>query len=725
MKKFNLFVTGLLMLVIPAAGQTYLTPENGYKTAYFFPEQNSIGAFELSDSSLFLHTGDTIIRVDLDSGEEMMIYGEPAGYEAAHYVSFLTLSPDEGSIWTGYTSDGNVDDRIYCIDLVSGEWKLVARFPGNFDLIFWNDTILVSGLNSTSWSDPNGIFVLDTSGVDQHRKIIDVGGNSAGMAIDSMGHFYYGTSYSMDPNALYRWDSADLATVIETPGITPLQIAGAQKLTDLPAGVYDCEIDNGGNLLFNMNLFGSSKVLGMWNGSHGDGINLDTIAEANGDWDWLGTLKSMGDVKVQEMGNRIITFSFGQALADIHTVDYLPVIKGPIPAIYGYEQAVLEAIDLSEYVDDPDDLNAFEFEISVMSDHTVADLRIEGNSLLGSLESAGQANLVIEATNGGKSISGKTVVGVYPEINGDFLVSDFEDLTLASESYWNGADGSGAYISHSARFQNSYNPDWFSWSGWAYSSVSDNVTPGWFNQYSAITGMGFGDSGNYGVGYPYPVSIIDFADQKSHVVKGFMVTNSTYAALSMEHGDDFAKKFGGAEGSDPDYFKLSVWGLKDSLSTDSIEYYLADYRFEDPEKDYMIKTWQWVDVSSLGEVDSLMFALSSSDTGDWGMNTPGFFCVDNLIVEPSISTQVNEPIPESDPLSVTIYPNPASGDFAILTGSKMGVDLRIFSLTGVKVYEDRNYISGNTIHLSDQPAGSYIVHITDDQSTTSSIILLQ
>ena len=96
----------------------------------------------------------------------------------------------------------------------------------------------------------------------------------------------------------------------------------------------------------------------------------------------------------------------------------------------------------------------------------------------------------------------------------------------------------------------------------------------------------------------------------------------------------FAKAFGGADGSDPDYFKLLVWGMAKGEATDSVEFYLADYRFDNAAEDYIIKTWQWVDLGSLGKVDSLMFGLESSDNGDWGMNTPAYFCLDNLMVHP-------------------------------------------------------------------------------------------
>ena len=80
-------------------------------------------------------------------------------------------------------------------------------------------------------------------------------------------------------------------------------------------------------------------------------------------------------------------------------------------------------------------------------------------------------------------------------------VSTFEDLTLASESYWNGLDLSGGFISGDAYFLNAYDSYYGSWDGWAYSNTTDTTTPGNSNQYSAITGIGVSGSSNYGVAY--------------------------------------------------------------------------------------------------------------------------------------------------------------------------------------------------------------------------------
>jgi len=63
-----------------------------------------------------------------------------------------------------------------------------------------------------------------------------------------------------------------------------------------------------------------------------------------------------------------------------------------------------------------------------------------------------------------------------------------------------------------------------------------------------------------------------------------------------------------------------------------VEFYLADFQFTDNAFDYILDGWTWVDLSSLGSaVKTLEFALSSSDTGMWGMNTPAYFALDNLL----------------------------------------------------------------------------------------------
>ena len=40
--------------------------------------------------------------------------------------------------------------------------------------------------------------------------------------------------------------------------------------------------------------------------------------------------------------------------------------------------------------------------------------------------------------------------------------------------------------------------------------------------------------------------------------------------------------------------------------------------------------WTLVDLTALGEVDNIQLSMSSSDTGDYGMNTPAFIAIDDF-----------------------------------------------------------------------------------------------
>jgi hypothetical protein len=176
------------------------------------------------------------------------------------------------------------------------------------------------------------------------------------------------------------------------------------------------------------------------------------------------------------------------------------------------------------------------------------------------------------------------------------------------------------------------------------------------------------------------------------------ITNSTYTALSMKYGNQFAKEFGGKTGNDPDWFKLSIWGKLNGNETDTIDFYLADFRFDDNSKDYIIQTWQWVELSSLGKVDSLMFALSSSDTGQWGMNTPAYFCMDNLrivdedpfVANPVADVSVYENAEDTIIDLSGVFSDPDNGDSTITKSVKSNSSIDLVEAT----------ISGNELTLS-------------------------
>ncbi len=236
----------------------------------------------------------------------------------------------------------------------------------------------------------------------------------------------------------------------------------------------------------------------------------------------------------------------------------------------------------------------------------------------------------------------------------------FDDLALASNSYWNGSDLGGTheavidpwnppatmdlyhdhFISGGASFNNNYNATYPSWDGFAYSNRTDNtgggLDPSTFElhgEYTSIAGSGQ-NSVNYAVGYVGTGAppTLDFGD---HVqVLGGYFTNTAYVAPTIQNGaPPYSKQFGGESGNDADWFKLTVTGEnKAGASVGAVDLYLADYRSADHAQDYIVDDWTWLDLSSLGnDVSRLKFTLSSSDSDSvFGMNTPGYFAMDSL-----------------------------------------------------------------------------------------------
>ncbi len=229
-------------------------------------------------------------------------------------------------------------------------------------------------------------------------------------------------------------------------------------------------------------------------------------------------------------------------------------------------------------------------------------------------------------------------------------VVTFESFSLPGAGYWNGSDLSGTpgsagmfgetpYVQdrniEGLSFRNTFTDGFGSWTGFAVSNHTDTTTAGFGNQYSAYAGSGAGGSANYGIGYhaTYEEStIIKLGALTGLAGKGASFTNTTYTALDMLNGGGFGKKFGGADGNDADWFKLTITGYSGGIATGNmIDFYLADYRFADNSQDYIVSDWTVVDFSPLGSADELRISLSSSDNGDFGMNTPSYFAIDNVL----------------------------------------------------------------------------------------------
>jgi hypothetical protein len=309
-------------------------------------------------------------------------------------------------------------------------------------------------------------------------------------------------------------------------------------------------------------------------------------------------------------------------------------------------------------------------------------------------------------------------------------IATFEDLNLPPDTFKNGSERpaqNNFYISNNLSLNNFYDTSFGGYwsSGFAISTKTDSVTEGFTNLYSCITPSGNNQSATYAVGKPGGVikqHTFSTGSNKKTLFNYVYVNNSAYAYYSMLNGDFFAKKFGGNTGNDSDWFLLKIVGYKSEvvdtttiINTDTVFFYLADYRFADNSRDYIVKNWTKVDLTGLGRVDSISFFLSSSDVGAYGMNTPAFFCIDDIeFVEPATTS-----IAKTDNLHINVYPNPATTIVYVETNAEIE-NILITNLQGSVVAESR---FNSAVSLANLSEGIYLLHATTKNGTITKKII--
>lgn len=222
-----------------------------------------------------------------------------------------------------------------------------------------------------------------------------------------------------------------------------------------------------------------------------------------------------------------------------------------------------------------------------------------------------------------------------------YTVTDFDGVpanqftpvdsgNLAAGGFINDAGPSGTFDFNGNSFNNSFNPSFNYWQGWALSNqVSPlNVTPdGYYaNQYLAAPGAAASGS-NYAIafsslspGYESWATIALAAGQKAYSID---LTNTWYAQHLIQTGNSYGGQFG-----DGDYFKLIINGYDASQTlTGSVEVVLADYRNG---LRFILDQWKTVSLLGLGDATSLKFDFYSTDSDQYGPRTPTYVAVDNL-----------------------------------------------------------------------------------------------
>lgn len=226
----------------------------------------------------------------------------------------------------------------------------------------------------------------------------------------------------------------------------------------------------------------------------------------------------------------------------------------------------------------------------------------------------------------------------------------FEEMKLEANSAYNAAgvegetvtDGWGSQVTKTQftsggyRFTTLYNPAYGSWSGFAVSNCTGTNYENWAtDQYNNCVGAGYGASSNFCVAFPSTMNEAVEPVNGPEVVSGFYLTNSAWNVVAYLAGDGYTPAFAAG-----DWCKLTITAIKADDSSATLDVFLADYRSSNAADHYYINKWQWVDLTSFGEVKSLSFEVTSNHANDWGMTTPGYFCMDNFGGTPDESAGV-------------------------------------------------------------------------------------
>jgi hypothetical protein len=289
-------------------------------------------------------------------------------------------------------------------------------------------------------------------------------------------------------------------------------------------------------------------------------------------------------------------------------------------------------------------------------------------------------------------------------------IVNFEELALDPETHWNGSDGSGQFTSGYLTFYNSFS-DWgggiTSWNGFAYTNETDVTTNSYTNEFSSAMGSGVWDSENYAVSYimgdwmnnyePIPSVIKINTETTPELIPGMFISLNAYSSLYMADNDFYS--------NGDHWLKLHIAAYSTTTwYATSADILLADYRFNNSDMDFKMNNWAYIDLSWAEGTDSLLFYIYSSDTGEYGVNTPAYFCVDNF------GEECPEGIPQLETEIITDYYITGEQAAIISAYAKGGVQPYTFEWSNQAGLDD--YISQTPL-ASPTESTSYTVTVTD------------
>lgn len=191
---------------------------------------------------------------------------------------------------------------------------------------------------------------------------------------------------------------------------------------------------------------------------------------------------------------------------------------------------------------------------------------------------------------------------------------------------------------------------WFMTAGFGASNGTSSAISGNGGEYvDANYYVSSAMAGVEGAGYTYMQSYDAgaFGPQQQNEIKTTNNTTFFPQGVYVSHSNASYTYTGQTNDYEPGYHKVIATGY-DAQGTvlGSVYVYLT-------ENGNAYKDWKWLDLSSLGEVAKVKFALESNYANSYGLLIPSYFCVDNFVYR--AGNEIEEPCtPTSSTLDITL-----------------------------------------------------------------------
>lgn len=185
-------------------------------------------------------------------------------------------------------------------------------------------------------------------------------------------------------------------------------------------------------------------------------------------------------------------------------------------------------------------------------------------------------------------------------------------------------------------------------SQWNYRTDKAGTTAGWWENYTnqcsvyntastdgANKGAGADGSNTFAVinGYGQTAASFGFSAGAEYEVSSMMICPTSYNYGMLANGNPMGNDGGKSIKEAKGWFKVLAYGYDAQGNAVNggkpLEKYICDYRTPASTVE-LFSTWQTWDLSALGKVNKIKIDFDGSDTGQWGLNTPAYICIDNI-----------------------------------------------------------------------------------------------